>query len=95
MSLRQQNTLKGNINPLVILSIIGINIIYRKFLKPWKAKFDFKKRAITICSFHPSCSEYGVLALKKHGFYRGWIKTFQRIKKCKTFQHDESCIDYP
>lgn len=36
------------------------------------------------CRFHPSCSSYGLVAIKKHGFISGWTKTTQRIMKCKT-----------
>ncbi|KHO52062.1 MAG: hypothetical protein QT08_C0015G0033 [archaeon GW2011_AR17] len=94
MSKEQQNSSKKN-NILVKLSIWGINRIYRKYLKIWKAKKDQKKRKITICSYYPNCSEYGILALQKYGFFKGWTKTINRIFRCNKFQHSESCIDYP
>ena len=34
------------------------------------------------CHFTPSCSEYGRLAVRKHGFLRGVVKTADRIARC-------------
>jgi putative component of membrane protein insertase Oxa1/YidC/SpoIIIJ protein YidD len=34
------------------------------------------------CSFHPSCSEYGLGAVKKLGVVRGAISTFDRLARC-------------
>lgn len=92
---KQQNTSRNTNNFLVSLSIGVIEVWYRKIIKPLKAKHDSKKRRITICSYYPSCSEYGILALKKYGFLIGWYKTIKRVFSCNTYQHDKSCIDYP
>lgn len=34
------------------------------------------------CRFEPSCSSYGIEALKKHGFWKGSFLTLKRISKC-------------
>jgi uncharacterized protein len=34
------------------------------------------------CNFHPSCSEYGLQAVKKLGMVRGVICTFDRLSRC-------------
>lgn len=34
------------------------------------------------CIYEPSCSEYGILALKKYGSFKGVILIVKRIKKC-------------
>jgi len=34
------------------------------------------------CRFYPSCSEYGVQAVTKHGSGRGLIMTIRRLLKC-------------
>ena len=34
------------------------------------------------CRFEPSCSSYGIEALKKHGFLKGVVLTFKRVSKC-------------
>lgn len=94
MLLKYKNFLKNN-NILVLISLWFIIVFYRKYFKPFKAKFDYKTHKINICSFYPSCSEYGVLAIKRYGFFKGWYLTIRRIKRCDTFKHKESCIDYP
>jgi len=34
------------------------------------------------CNFHPSCSEFGLRAIKKYGIIRGGICTFDRLTRC-------------
>tara|TARA_Y100000588_G_C13982326_1_gene807764 strand:+ start:649 stop:906 length:258 start_codon:yes stop_codon:yes gene_type:complete len=34
------------------------------------------------CRFSPSCSDYALIAIKKHGFIKGWILAVIRIVKC-------------
>lgn len=34
------------------------------------------------CRFTPTCSEYGVEAFKKHGFFKGFWLTAKRISRC-------------
>lgn len=45
------------------------------------------------CTLVPSCSEYALLALKKHGLILGLFKSYVRVfKKCKGFVYE---MDYP
>jgi putative membrane protein insertion efficiency factor len=37
------------------------------------------------CRFYPSCSEYGVQALHKHGVFRGSWLAVKRIGRCHPF----------
>lgn len=37
------------------------------------------------CRFYPSCSEYGVRALHKHGVFKGSWLTIKRIARCHPF----------
>ena len=30
----------------------------------------------------PSCSNYGLIAIEKSGFFKGWVKTIGRIMHC-------------
>ncbi|MBU0456929.1 MAG: membrane protein insertion efficiency factor YidD [Nanoarchaeota archaeon] len=48
----------------------------------------------TKCRFYPSCSNYGLISLKKYGFVKGWIKAFNRVWRCRPSNHN-SCVDYP
>jgi hypothetical protein len=54
------------------LLIFTINI-YQKFKpKKWEGS----------CIYNPTCSSYGILALRKYGLFKGTIITFKRIKRC-------------
>lgn len=37
------------------------------------------------CRFEPSCSQYAIDALKKHGFFRGSWMAVKRIFRCHPF----------
>ena len=39
------------------------------------------------CKFYPSCSEYSIQALKKHGFLLGFLLTLKRIFRCRPGRH--------
>jgi len=57
----------------VFISIIRF---YQKFLSPLKPP---------TCRFYPTCSHYGLEAVKKHGALRGGYLTAVRILKCHPF----------
>jgi len=62
----------------------------------WHGKFGRKlinKKGIR-CRFYPTCSDYSIKVLEKHGFFKGWILTIKRIKRCN-FKNTETCVDYP
>lgn len=37
------------------------------------------------CRFHPTCSDYGLVAFKRHGFFKGGAMTAWRICRCNPF----------
>lgn len=37
------------------------------------------------CRFHPTCSSYAILAIRKHGALRGAALTVRRIARCHPF----------
>ncbi len=90
MSNVKQDISRNHNNLLVDLSNWLIVNIYRKYIKPYR-----KKKYNALCSFYPDCSEYGILTLKKHGFFVGWIKTIKRISQCTNYKHDKSSVDFP
>ena len=55
---------------IVALPIRG----YRLFLSPWLGRS---------CRFAPTCSEYALEALAKHGAWRGSWLTFRRLSRCR------------
>lgn len=76
-------------NPLVKLSIYGIK-------KIWHGKFgrDYNTKHNVLCRFHPSCSNFTILALQEHGFFKGWYLGMNRIWRCN-LDNTQSTIDYP
>ncbi|WP_089965228.1 membrane protein insertion efficiency factor YidD [Lihuaxuella thermophila] len=49
---------------------------YRRFISPLKPP---------TCRFVPTCSEYGLIAIQRHGFWLGGWYTLKRICKCHPF----------
>jgi hypothetical protein len=44
------------------------------------------------CKYHPSCSQYALDALAKHGFLRGSLKAAWRLLRCNPWSHGG--VDY-
>jgi putative membrane protein insertion efficiency factor len=44
------------------------------------------------CRFEPSCSNYMLLAIKKYGFARGFVKGLKRLRRCRP---PNGGVDYP
>ncbi len=63
---------------LLALSFIGLIKLYRIFLSPVTALF-------VQCRFHPSCSTYGLEAVRKYGAWKGGIMAVKRILRCNPF----------
>jgi putative component of membrane protein insertase Oxa1/YidC/SpoIIIJ protein YidD len=80
----EQHTLsKKNTNELQwVLS--GLFLAYKSF---------FSSQDYQSCSFHPSCSEFGLEAVKKLGVIRGLMCTCDRLTRCNGFSPDQYEID--
>lgn len=62
------------------LFIIVIKI-YQKILSP-EQSFWGKRVGWKVCRFHPTCSQYAIDALEKHGSLKGSYLAFRRIIRC-------------
>jgi putative membrane protein insertion efficiency factor len=51
----------------------GLFLFYKTF---------FSSQDLTVCTFTPSCSEYGILAIKSHGMLKGGLMTMDRLTRC-------------
>lgn len=38
-----------------------------------------------MCKFYPTCSEYAVIALERHGLFKGLYLSIRRILRCNPF----------
>ncbi|WP_096601375.1 membrane protein insertion efficiency factor YidD [Hydrogenobacter hydrogenophilus] len=45
------------------------------------------------CKYHPTCSEYAILAVEKYGVLKGMLKALWRIIRCNPFS--KGGVDYP
>lgn len=50
--------------------------IYRLYISPLKS---------TKCPYFPTCSQYGIEAIEKHGAFKGVLLTVWRILRCNPF----------
>lgn len=39
------------------------------------------------CKYHPSCSQYAVDAMRRHGVLKGSAKTAWRLARCNPWSH--------
>lgn len=64
------------------ISAIVLIKFYSFVLSPMKiALFGAHAR----CKFEPSCSEYALIAFKKHNFFYAFYLTIRRILRCNPF----------
>ena len=56
--------------------ILAFIIFYQRFVSPL---------TVPACRFYPSCSEYALQAIKRHGPWRGLWLSLRRILKCHPF----------
>ena len=63
------------ISQILALPFILLIKIYRLFISPLLGKN---------CIYTPSCSEYGIIALRKHGIFKGSFLTAKRILRCNS-----------
>ena len=63
------------INKLLAIPFIYLIKFYRFFISPILG---------SNCRHTPTCSEYGLIALKKHGVFKGIYLTTKRVIKCNS-----------
>ena len=63
------------ISKILALPFITLIRLYRIFISPLLG---------SNCRHTPTCSEYGIIALKKYGVFKGTFLTSKRIIKCNS-----------
>lgn len=64
------------VRDIPVIMAVGIIKIYRKLISPNKPP---------TCRFYPTCSQYAVESLEKHGIILGTYRALIRILKCHPF----------
>jgi putative membrane protein insertion efficiency factor len=59
--------------------------LYQLVVSPWLPA--------NTCKFHPSCSQYAVLAIRKHGVARGLPRAAWRLLRCHPWA--AGGVDFP
>ena len=67
-------------------SYLGIGLV-------WAYRMTFGALFPTTCKYEPSCSEYAIQALRKHGLFKGSALACWRVLRCNPFSHGG--VDYP
>ena len=62
-----------NLLTLLSLPLILLIKLYQWIISPWLGKS---------CRYTPTCSHYGVEALKKYGPFKGLWLTLKRVARC-------------
>ena len=63
------------ISKILALPFITLIRLYRIFISPLLG---------SNCRYTPTCSEYGIISLKKYGVFKGTFLTVKRIIKCNS-----------
>ena len=64
---------RHNFQFFVSAMLIGAVKFYKKAISPWLP---------VACRYKPTCSEYMIEAIQKHGAFRGTILGLKRIGRC-------------
>ncbi|MGL4209167.1 MAG: membrane protein insertion efficiency factor YidD [Candidatus Adiutrix sp.] len=56
--------------------MLALIILYKRLISPFLPP---------ACRFFPTCSDYGLCAIRTHGFWRGTYLTARRILRCHPF----------
>jgi len=62
------------------LILAPINYLFLGLIKFYQ--YSISPLLMPSCRFEPSCSQYGIEALKKYGPFKGMYLTIKRISRC-------------
>ena len=57
------------------MKYLGIALVYAY-------RYTLRPLFPTTCKYHPSCSEYAVVALRRYGLFRGSVLAAWRLLRC-------------
>ncbi len=69
------------------MKAIGIGAVYA-----WRYTFGGLTPAGT-CKYYPSCSQYAIDAIRKHGLFKGAAMAGWRLLRCNPWSHGG--VDHP
>jgi len=64
------------------LQLVKRVLILLAILPVWLYQYLLSPLLPMACRYTPTCSEYAVLAIRKHGLVKGWWLALKRISRC-------------
>jgi uncharacterized protein len=90
----------GSVPSLYFTSTINENAAANRSEFSWCAdklfflyKYVFSSQDMESCNFHPSCSEYGLIALRQKGLFMGGLMGFDRMARCHPLSLQQYIFD--
>jgi uncharacterized protein len=62
-----------NVKEVLAFPLIVLIVLYQRIISPWIGPK---------CRYTPTCSQYAIEALKKHGPVKGLWLTMKRVSRC-------------
>jgi len=69
----KRKTVMRNVKEVLAFPFIVLIVLYQRIISPWIGPK---------CRYTPTCSQYGIEALKKHGPVKGLWLTMKRVSRC-------------
>ena len=69
----KSKSISQNIREVLSFPFILLIVLYQRIISPWIGPK---------CRYTPTCSHYGIEALKKHGPIKGLWLTMKRVSRC-------------
>ena len=80
---KEYNEAKNNKNEIET-AFSTLFLVYKAF---------FSSQDLSVCTFTPSCSEFGILSVKQFGVVKGGIMTMDRLSRCNGLSPENYEID--
>jgi putative membrane protein insertion efficiency factor len=86
-SREKRNDVRMNFAETSEIKLLGMGLIrfYQLFIS---------SQDMPVCNFTPSCSQFGMKAIEKYGFFRGVLLTSDRLQRCHSMTLRNSHLFY-
>lgn len=68
--------------PLTLEEISEVKLVCLGLIRAYQLFISSQQNNLEICTFTPSCSRFGMSAIKKYGVFYGILMTSDRLQRC-------------